>query len=568
MRERAAIPTREDLYCHQVGRVGRVNEHAIKGSAFMNMSGSKHLERERERESEGSAQPGVMSPTWALLRLALPLAIQALFTRTLMVQDLILIGHFLGRDAVAATALGSTLYQMFYYFLAGMATAVDTMCSQSHGAGSHVDTVRWAQRGMLMLLVSCIPVILVLGFGANFLFVTVMRQDADVSEMAAYYVRILLPGLPAQLAFDVLVKFLQSQTIMMPFLYVSLAINFVNIGLDVLLLSTLGFEGAPIATTLCRYLSLALLMIYIGCARLHERNGEFPGWTWTHIADRASLARLWAMGLAGGVMLTAEAFSFEITTVFAGQLGSKVILDAHFIALSYIGAVYSVLPSSVSVASSICCGNLVGEQSHVQARRTAIHGILLGGASMLLSAGVIFFDRRIVGRIYSSDNEIIRVVSSLALITSVFQVFDGFQSGAVGAMRGLGKQNVAALITGVGFSAIGISSGYVFCFVAEYGLFGLWMGLCVGIMSTALISVVVLLCFTDFEKITAVDSTQEGNAMHNGHTKEHASYALLRPEMSNGGVYSFACDNDYEGDGDGDGEADVDGSDADKLLVY
>ena len=129
---------------------------------------------------------------------------------------------------------------------------------------------------MLMLLVSCIPVLLILGFGANFLFETVMRQDADISEMASYYVRILLPGLPAQLAFDVLVKFLQSQTIMMPFLYVSLAINFMNIGLDVLLLSTLGFEGAPIATTLCRYLSLGLLVIYVCCARLHGPQATRP----------------------------------------------------------------------------------------------------------------------------------------------------------------------------------------------------------------------------------------------------------------------------------------------------
>ena len=194
---------------------------------------------------------------------------------------------------------------------------------------------------------------------------------------------------------------------------------------------------------------------------------------------------------------------------------------------------------------------------------------------MLLSAGVIFFDRRIVGRIYSSDQEIIRVVSSLALITSVFQVFDGFQSGAVGAMRGLGKQNVAALITGVGFSAIGISSGYVLCFVAEYGLFGLWMGLCVGIISTALISVVVLLCFTDFEKITAVDGTQEGNGIGRGHSKEH-SYTLVRSDVSNGGVYAFACDNEGD-DGGGDDEyneeAPKDGNasdkcDADTILVY
>lgn len=350
---------------------------------------------EGEDEEEGTAPPlpSAQSSTWkddavALLRLSVPLVLTALFTRTLMVQDLILIGHFLDTDAVAATALGSTLYQMFYYFLLGMGSAVDTMCSQSHGAGAHIDTVLWAQRGFFILFLCAIPMILVLGFGSEWILCELMRQDEGVAKMAATYIRVLLIGMPASICFDVLVKFLQSQKIMMPFLYVSISMNVFNIGLDVWLLSTIGFVGAPIATTTCRYLSILFLGVYVWYARLHEKHAAFPGWQMSEIVDTSACARMLKMGLAGGVMVTAEVFCFEITTIFAGQLHDKALLAAHFIMMSYIGSVYSILPSSISVASSIRVGNLVGERDEKTARSTAMTGIVLGGASMLISAGV------------------------------------------------------------------------------------------------------------------------------------------------------------------------------------
>ena len=138
----------------------------------------------------------------------------------------------------------------------------------------------------------------------------------------------------------------------------------------------------------------------------------------------------------------------------------------------------------------------------------------------------IFIDRTLVGRIYSSDKEIIRVVARLTLVASLFQVFDGIQAGAVGAMRGLGKQSVAALITGLGFSATGVSCSYFFCFVADYKLMGLWFGLFCGILSTAIISVIVLL-WTDFENVLG-GSTESSNSERNHRQRSDTAAAARR----------------------------------------
>ena len=128
------------------------------------------------------------------------------------------------------------------------------------------------------------------------------------------------------------------------------------------------------------------------------------------------------------------------------------------------------------------------------------------------------------------------MVARLTLVASLFQVFDGIQAGAVGAMRGLGKQNVAALITGLGFSATGVTCSYLFCFVAGYGLMGLWYGLFSGILSTAIISVIVL-SRTDFGKAVLVPGAA---------ADAHGAYEyLVDPKAADGGVFTLV---DAEGE--------------------
>ena len=438
--------------------------------------------------------PLIVSNVRELLKLSLPIACTALFTRTLTATDLVIIGHFLNREAVAGVALGNTLYNMFYFFIIGSGTAITTLCSQSYGAGMYEDVLLWAQRGFLLLMCFAVPVTILLGCLPEFLLVTVMRQDANIAKIAALYVRLILPGLPAAIAFDVLVIFLQSQSCIMPYLYISIIVSISNVFSDLLLVSNIGLVGAPLATTLCRYLSLFLMIVYIKVIRNSKQSGL--GWQWRKILN-PSCWTLLKMASWGGLMLSFEALSFEISTIFVGMLSDDVSLNAHFIMLNFIGMMYQIFPLSIANACNVRIGNLIGSGLKRSTQITAYMSILLGGVSMLISSSICLFKRSAIGEMYSKDGEVIEIVSQLSSIAAIFQVADGIQCGAMGALRGLGKQHISAIISSFGFSFVGLLHGYFFCFMLNYGLLGIWIGFSIGIITAALLSCVVIK-FTDW----------------------------------------------------------------------
>ena len=192
-------------------------------------------------------------------------------------------------------------------------------------------------------------------------------------------------------------------------------------------------------------------------------------------------------------MLCSEAVSFEISTIFVGMLNSELSLNSHFIMLNFIGLMYQIFPMSIAIACNVRIGNLIGMRLQKSTKITAYLSICLGGISMLISALVCLFKRTAIGVMYSSDREVIEVIAELSEIAAVFQVADGIQSGAVGVLRGLGRQRIAAIITIFGFTLLGASSGFVFCFSFGYGLQGIWVGFNVGVISAALLSCIAIM---------------------------------------------------------------------------
>jgi MATE family multidrug resistance protein len=64
----------------------------------------------------------------------------------------------------------------------------------------------------------------------------------------------------------------------------------------------------------------------------------------------------------------------------------------------------------------------------------------------------------------------------------VFQLFDGIQVVAIGALRGAGDTRTPMIWNAVGYWLIGLPVGYYLCFVTGYGVVGLWIGLSLGLI--------------------------------------------------------------------------------------
>jgi multidrug resistance protein, MATE family len=82
---------------------------------------------------------------------------------------------------------------------------------------------------------------------------------------------------------------------------------------------------------------------------------------------------------------------------------------------------------------------------------------------------------------------VLSVGSSLLFLAAVFQLFDGIQGVITGTLRGLGNTRIAMNVNLVAHWLLGLPVSYLLCFVAGWGVWGLWVGLSLGLIVTGVI---------------------------------------------------------------------------------
>jgi len=129
-------------------------------------------------------------------------------------------------------------------------------------------------------------------------------------------------------------------------------------------------------------------------------------------------------------------------------------------------------------------GHAVGAGDPVRAAAAGWTAILLGVAFML-SSGALFvaIPRALIG-LFSSDPAVLTVGSSLLYLAAIFQLFDGIQGVITGTLRGIGDTRTPMLVNLAAHWLLGLPVSYTLCFVVGWGVWGLWVGLSLGLIVT------------------------------------------------------------------------------------
>ena len=88
----------------------------------------------------------------------------------------------------------------------------------------------------------------------------------------------------------------------------------------------------------------------------------------------------------------------------------------------------------------------------------------------------------VIARAFSPDPAVIRSAVTLLMIAAAFQLFDGLQTVATGALRGAGDTRTPMIANLSAYWIIGLPVGMWLCFRAGWGAPGLWVGLCIGLI--------------------------------------------------------------------------------------
>jgi MATE family multidrug resistance protein len=436
-----------------------------------------------EEALDGAGSWSLRGEGRALLRLAVPVVLSELAWMLMSVVDTIMVGH-LSPEAIGAVGLGSNLYYIPALFGAGMLLGLDSLVSQAYGRGDHNDCRHWLTQGLYLVLAVSLPIMIAVRWIPALL--SRWGTNPVVAAEASDYLRLLNWATPFLLIYAAFRRYLQGMHVVKPITFALVSANLVNLGGNwVLIYGKLGFpamgvRGSALSTVIARVYMAGFL---VATAWWHERGRGFSLFAHWPRPDFLRLQKILRLGGPAAIQMIFEIGAFGAATVIAAKLSAEA-LAAHQVALNGASVTYMV-PLGISAAAAVAVGHATGAGDPARARRAGWLAIGLAVGFMALMAVLLTLFPRPIVRIYSPSPEVLAIGVPLLALAAAFQIFDGVQTAATGALRGLGHTKGPMLLNLVGYWVLGLPLGYFLCFRGGLGIFGVWIGLTIALVFIA-----------------------------------------------------------------------------------
>lgn len=426
----------------------------------------------------------------ASLVLAAPVVASQLAQISLGFVDTVMVGR-LGPAVLAGVALGNAVFFTVLLVCLGVVIAVGPMVSQAYGAGESEPVSRSVRQGFYVALLLTVPAFALL-WNAGALLRAVGQDEAAV-VLAQGYLRAIAWGLLPALWFAALRSFAEGLAKPWPVTIIAFGGVGVNVAANAALMfgkwgfPALGLVGTGWASTIVFWGLFGALALYVQARPAFRRYHVFAR---LGRPDPEYFRELFRIGWPIGVSYGIEAGFFTMTALLAGRFGMTA-LAAHHVAVQCAAFTFMV-PLGIGVAGSVRVGQAVGRGDAEGARRAGFVAIGLAAVAMLIAATLFWTAPRVIIGLYldtadPANTDVVRLAVTLLSVAAVFQVFDGVQVSAAGALRGLKDTRVPMLIGFCSYWVIGLSGGYAFGFVLGGGALGLWWGLVLGLSTAAVL---------------------------------------------------------------------------------
>ncbi len=419
--------------------------------------------------------------------------------------DVVMVGR-LGPEALAGVALGNATFFFFLLVCVGILMGTGPMISQAFGAETY-DPIGVTVRQGLYLATALAASIVVIMWNIAPLWV-LMRQEPATILAAQEYVRAVVFGFLPFLWFIVFRNFAEAVSRPWPIT----AIILCSVGLNVLANSALmfgrfgmpalGLVGTGWATAMVYWFQLIVILAYV---LSRKRFRAFRLFHQLGYIRPQVIGEILHIGLPVGGVYGLELAFFGATAILAGTLGYTT-LAAHQIAIQSAAFTFMV-PLGIGIATSVRVGHAVGRKDPAGARLAGHLGIILASAFMTLTAlGFWIFPEPIVSLFMDVNNPVNAETARLAImllgVAAVFQVFDGIQVSASGALRGMKDTRIPMLLCFISYWIVGLPASAILGYGLNWGVQGFWAGLVLGL---ALASVLLSTRFVRLARENATD---------------------------------------------------------------
>ena len=395
-----------------------------------------------------------------ILLFALPLMASGILQLLFNAADVIVVGRFAGKEAMAAVGSTSSLTNLIINIFIGLSIGCNVMVARYYG-GQNEKAVSEASHTSILISLAAGAVLAVVGVLVAKPMLTLMGTPDDVIEHSVLYMRIYFLGMPVMMLYNFGSAILRAVgDTRRPLYYLSVAgvINVV-LNLTFVIFCGMGVAGVAIATVASQAVSavmvLRCLMKSEGAIKISLNKLRI---------NKHILGQIAGIGFPAGIQSTLFSLSNVIIQSSVNSFGS-VIMAGNTAAQNLEGFVYTSM-NSVHQATVSFVGQNAGARKYDRVKKVVIQclllvtviGLVLGNLLYLLSPHLLQF--------YSSDAEVIangvtrlKVIATTYCLCGIMEVFTG-------GLRGLGKAIVPTIISLIGACLLRII--YIFTFFRWY----------------------------------------------------------------------------------------------------
>jgi MATE family multidrug resistance protein len=444
------------------------------------------------------------------LRLAIPLVLAEVGWMSMAIVDTMMVGRLpKSALAIAAVGLGGILVHVLAFFGGGLLIGLDTLVSQAFGAGLREDCHRSLVHG-IYLSFALTPLLMtpVWFFGP---LLRMANIPPDIISVAVPYSKALAWGTLPLLLYFAVRRCMQGMNMVRPIAFALVTANIINaVGNWLLIYGKLGAPamGAVGSGWSTAWARIYLAAVLVGYLIWYDRKYRTDLLHTPIQPDLMRIRRLIALGFPVAMQISLEIGVFALVTALIGRLGA-IALASHQIALNTVSLTYMV-PLGISSAAAVRVGQAIGRKDPRGAGNAGGSAIFFGAGFMTLAGITLLLIPRWIARIYTPDEKVIRNAVLLLAVGAAFQLFDGIQTVATGALRGAGDTRTPMLCHFSAYWIIGLPLGAWLCFGRGWGAVGLWAGL-----SLALILIGIVLLFAwgrTVRKLIGASTNEQGLA--------------------------------------------------------
>lgn len=418
-----------------------------------------------------------------VLKLSWPIIIGQLGIVLMGVADTLMIGK-IDATNLAAAGLANAIYYLITILGMGTLMAVSPLIAKAKAENNLEECINFFKASILVAL-SLFGLI----FFVNMLLSNHLgwfKQDENVIPLAKKFLTLLNYSTLPLLLFLAIKQFSDGLSITQPAAVITVIALFINVLINYVFIygnwgmPALGLVAAGWATIIARVFMLVAMLIYVLSHKQYK-----PYLIKTQAKIKTQYLAILKVGLPSGFQYFFEVGAFATAAIIIGWIG-KSEQAAHTLALNLASLTYMVA-TGISAGTGIAVGDAFGRKNRKDTVYAGKAGIWLGGIFMGFCAIIFTVFNHLIVNISVNDLEVQVITASLLYIAAMFQLSDGVQAVSLGALRGLSDTKIPTLVTIIAYWVIGIPIGYYMAFNLNFGLYGIWYGLSIGLTFSAIL---------------------------------------------------------------------------------